>query len=185
MQPSDSSEGCFYFYSYICMYLIVNHMKKLFILVLCMMFAHALFAQEITTKENSSIPQGVMTYNPWSGKISVGGVTIENELLNNYLSQEDIKTYKGSRTCMLVGGIVGIVGAVPFGWSIGTAIAGAKPNLGMLIGGGVAFVGGIVVSLVGEGKVKSIVNKYNSTFSFQPQFQFGATDNGVGLALVF
>ena len=160
-------------------------MKKLFILVVCMMFAHALFAQEITTKDNSSIPQGVMTYNPWSGKISVGGVTIENEMLNNYLSQEDIKSYKGSRTCMLVGGIVGIVGAVPFGWSIGTAIAGVKPNLGMLIGGGVAFVGGIVVSLVGEGKVKSIVKNYNSKFSFQPQFQFGATDNGVGLALVF
>jgi hypothetical protein len=160
-------------------------MKKLFILVVCMMFAHALSAQEIISKDNSSIPQGVMTYNPWSGKISVGGVTIENEMLNNYLSQEDIKSYKGSRTCMLVGGIVGIVGAVPFGWSIGTAIAGAKPNLGMLIGGGVAFVGGIVVSLVGEGKVKSIVNNYNSKLAFQPQFQFGATDNGVGLALVF
>lgn len=136
-------------------------------------------------KEKISLPQGVMTYNSWSGKVSVDGVTIEKEMLNRYFSQEDYKSFLNGKTLTTVGGIFAIAGAFPFGWSVGTAIGGGKPNLGLLIGGGVAFVGGLIVSFAGEAKVKSIVNKYNSSLAFQPQFHFGATNNGIGLALAF
>lgn len=133
----------------------------------------------------SSLPQGVMTYNSWSRKISVGGVTIENGMLDRYFSNEDFSRYKSAKTMGLVGGIVAIIGAVPFGWSIGTLIAGQKPNMGMLLGGGVAFFGGITISTIGEGRIRNIVNNYNSRLTFQPEVRIATTNYGIGLAVVF
>ena len=133
----------------------------------------------------ASLPQGIMTYNSWSGKISVGGVTIENDMLDRYLSPEDLSKFKGAKTMGLVGGIVGIIGAVPFGWSIGMLITGRKPNMGMLLGGTVAFFGGISVNAIGGGRIRSVVNNYNSRFALKPEVRIGATDYGVGLAVVF
>lgn len=133
----------------------------------------------------SSLPQGVMTYNSWSRKISVGGVTIENGMLDRYFSNEDFSRYKSAKTMGLVGGIVAIIGAVPFGWSIGTLIAGQKPNMGMLLGGGVAFFGGITISTIGEGRIRNIVNNYNSRLAFQPEVRIATTNYGIGLAVVF
>ena len=71
-----------------------------------------------TTKE-SSLPQGVMTYNSWSGKISVGGVTIEDEMLDRYFSPDDFQLFKSGKSVSTVGSILAFAGALPFGYSIG------------------------------------------------------------------
>jgi hypothetical protein len=60
-----------------------------------------------------------------------------------------------------------------------------ETNLALLIGGGAVMVAGIVVSSLGGKKMKKAMAKYNSALTFQPEVRFGATNYGVGIALVF
>jgi hypothetical protein len=139
-------------------------------------------------KKMSSLPQGVMTYNSWSGKISVGGVTIEDDMLDRYFSPEDFQLFKRGKTVSTVGSILAFTGALPFGYSIGYMGAAGETdetNLALLIGGGAVMVAGIVVSSSGGKKMKKAMAKYNSALTFQPEVRFGATNYGVGIALVF
>ena len=142
---------------------------------------------DTTAEKKSSLPQGVMTYNSWSGKISVGGVTIEDEMLDRYFSPEDVQLFKSGKSVSTVGSILAYVGALPFGYSIGYMAAGEtdETNLALLIGGGTVMVTGIVVSSLGGKKVKKAMANYNSALTFQPEFHFGTTANGIGLAVVF
>jgi hypothetical protein len=151
--------------------------------------------------KESSLPYGMMTYNSWSGKISVDGVTIENEMLNRYLTTEDLALFKVGKTMSTVGGIIGIVGAFPFGYGVGYLLGWAIGGGGtpatdtyanalnaakiMAIVGGVTFGAGLAIGITGEGKVKKVVNSYNSRLSYTPTLHIGATPNGVGLAFVF
>lgn len=141
-----------------------------------------------TIKIKSSLPQGVMTYNSWSGKISVGGVTIEDEMLDRYFSSDDFQLFKSGKSVSTVGSILAFAGALPFGYSIGYMGAAGETdetNLALLIGGGVVMVTGIIVSSFGGKKMKKAMANYNSALTFLPEFHFGATDNGIGFALVF
>lgn len=138
----------------------------------------------VNTK-STSLPQGIMTYNSWSGKVSVGGVTMENEFLEKYFTQEDYNLYKGGKVASTVGGVIGIIGAIPFGAGIGILIGGGKANVGLLAGGGVAFLGGLLVNAIGASKVKKAINNYNASIAYQPEIHLGVTTNGVGLAFVF
>ena len=139
-------------------------------------------------EKKSSLPQGVMTYNSWSGKVSVGGVTIENEMLNRYFTPEDYQLFKKGKSISTVGGIMAFVGGLPFGWSIGYMGAAGETdetNLALLIGGGAMIVAGIIVGSSGGRKMKKAMANYNSALTFQPEVHFGATNYGVGIALVF
>lgn len=138
--------------------------------------------------KKSSLPQGVMTYNSWSGKVSVGGVTIENEMLERYFTPEDYQLFKKGKSVSTVGSILAGVGAVPFGYSIGYMGAAGETdetNMAMLIGGGAVMVAGIIVGSMGGRKMKKAMANYNSALTFQPEVHFGATNYGVGIALVF
>ena len=136
-------------------------------------------------EKKASLPQGMMTYNGWSGKVSVGGVTMEDDLLDKYFAESDLEVFNNGRTMMTVGGIVGVIGAIPFGWCVGAALAGGDVNSGVFITSTIAFLGGMIVSLCGESKVKEAVYNYNSVLAFQPKVHFGATHSGIGLALSF
>ena len=108
-------------------------------------------------EKRSSLPQGVMTYNSWSGKVSVGGVTVENEMLDRFFTPEDYQLFKSGKSVNTVAGILACVGAVPFGWSIGYMGAAGETdetNMAMLIGGGAMMVAGIIVSSMGGRKMK-------------------------------
>ena len=149
--------------------------------------------------KKSSMPQGLMTYNSWSGKISVGGETIENDLLDRYFTPEDMKMYKTGKTMDIIGGIIGIAGAIPFGYGAGYVLGW---NLGggvkegeyaqsynsakkIMAVGGVALAVGLLISLPGEAKMKKAINNYNQSLSYRPEFSIGATENGFGLAYRF
>ena len=148
----------------------------------------------------SALPTGIMTYNSWSGKISVGGVTIENEMLDRYLAAEELAAFKSGRAMATVGGIMSIVGAIPFGGGVGYLIGwniggGGVPSgsyarsynaaTTMAIVGGVLFAAGLAINIPGEAKVKKVVNNYNAALTYRPTLSIGATPNGVGLAFVF
>ena len=137
------------------------------------------------TKKQSSLPQGLMTYNSWSGKVSVGGVTIERESLGKFFTREDLALYDRGKSIGTFGGVISIVGALPFGYEIGKMVGGDDPNLYWLIGGCTAALIGIALNAAGGGLVKQAISHFNSSVTFQPEFRFGATPNAIGLAFVF
>ena len=145
-----------------------------------------IYAYNIETSRQSALPQGMMTYNSWSGTVSVGGVTMENEMLERYFTPEDYKLFVNGKNSATGGLILSIIGAVPLGWSLGTYAGGGELNKGMLIGGGLVTLFGIVVNSVGEDDIRKAISHYNSSLSFAPTINFGATANdlGLGLALV-
>ncbi|MBP5708534.1 MAG: hypothetical protein J6W61_02060 [Bacteroidales bacterium] len=132
-----------------------------------------------------SSPQGVMTYNSWSGKVTMGGTTLSNEMLAKYFSPEEYNEFQSGKATSTVGGVIGCIGAFVFGWNIGTLVAGGEPNTAMLIGGGAVTAGGLIISAIGEKKMKKAVNSYNTSVVYRPDLRLGATPNGIGLALVF
>ena len=144
------------------------------------------------TTKSQSLPQGVMTFNDWSGKVSVGGVTIENEMLDMYFSPKDLELYSQGKSKRILGLVVGCVGAVPFGMSCGYYLAGGtredQKYKKMLIGGGALFIGGLIIDGIGYNQIKRAISNYNhSNLAFQPDFHLftTGTDIGIGISLVF
>ncbi len=145
------------------------------------------------------IPRGVMTYNEWSGRISVGGVTIENDMLTMYLDDKDFQTFNESRKQAMAGSIIALVSAVPLGFSLGSmlgmAIAGDPQskdyqqtmNACLVTAGisGAVFAVGAILDIPAEKKIKAVVNRYNQSLKKELTFQVGPTQNGIGLAINF
>lgn len=144
------------------------------------------YASNVETNTKSLLPQGMMTFNSWSGKVSVGGVTMDDDMLGRYFTPEDYKLYTNGRNSYIGGTIMGVIGAIPFGWNLGTWIAGGKTNKELCIGSGLIMSLGLICSAIGESNIKKAISHYNSTLSFVPTIDFGTTtdDLGLGLALV-
>ena len=134
---------------------------------------------------NYSSPRGTMTYTPWSSKVSINGITMSNDELENYFSPEEYNQFINGKTTSTVGSVIGSIGAFVFGWNLGTLVAGGEPNKAMLAGGGAVTAVGLIISAIGEKSMKKAVNSYNTSVVYRPDLRLGATSNGIGLALVF
>jgi len=143
------------------------------------------YASKNEKDKKSGLPQGIMTYNSWSGKVSIGGVTVSDETLELYLSSDDCKLFKDGRSQYISGTVIGCIGAIPFGWCLGTMLAGAEVNTGVLLGSSIVMVGGLIISYTGENKMKEAVNKYNSSLALMPiiNWSYSNPDPTLGLAL--
>ena len=181
-------------------------MKRIVFLIFCLLPPAFLFAQENLdlhsqgqANTSSLLPQGVMTSTVWSGKISVGGQTIERELWDHYFSPEELASFKSGKAMDLAGGIIAGLGAVPFGYGLGYMI-GWKLAGGPTSGDGsrafknaeiACFAGlglvaiGLAVSIPGSVKIKKAIRNYNLNLTYSPELRFGATDYGIGLAYAF
>lgn len=137
------------------------------------------------TKQEADQSKIRMTYNSWSGRVSMGDVYVTDDLAIKYLSPQDYDLYKRGKSLSIGGTIVGCAGAVPLGIGLGFMAAGEPANIGLLAGGGAAVVVGVVIACIGEANIKTAINNYNSTLAFQPEIHVGSTANGLGLALVF
>ena len=137
------------------------------------------------TKQEAAQSKKRMTYNSWSGRVSMGDVYVTNDLAIKYLSPQDYDLYKRGKSLSISGTILGCAGAVPLGIGLGFMSAGEPANVGLLAGGGAAVVLGVVIACIGEANIKTAINNYNSTLAFQPEIHVGSTANGLGLALVF
>jgi len=144
-----------------------------------------------TTQNSSQLPQGIITYNSWSGKFSIGGETVDDSLLELYLSPDDYKKFKTGRIILNTGGIIGVIGAFPFGWFLAEQLYGENPNTTALVTSSIVTVGGLVTGLIGENICKKAAFSYNSTLAVRPtvmpSVDFvtpGSFDMNLGLALV-
>ena len=136
-------------------------------------------------KRAPTIPHGIMTYNSWSGKISISGETIPHEMEEMYFYPEDHKSFKIGRSLSTVGCVLSFLGALPLGYNLGDLAAGGDADLSMLVGGGTTMLLGLALAAAGGNRIKTAVANYNASLTFQPEFHVGSTPNGIGLALVF
>lgn len=176
---------------------------KRFVFVVLALAAFVLpLKAQVAAGEESVLPRGVMTYNPWSGKISVAGETIPKDLLGHYFDEADLKEFKTSQG-LYVGALVSaVVGGVATGVGLALMIpvwtAKSDPAVSVvvpegdktagtacLIAGGVGIVMAFVLDGIASHKRKTVIGKYNAQLTFQPELKFGATANGMGLALAF
>ena len=137
-----------------------------------------------------TLPRGLMTYNEWSGHISVGGETIPKDLERYYFGDEDYSDFKMGRTMNYISLVPAVLGGAVFGCGLGYTIGLGEfdeYSMGYLLGGGVVAAAGVVVSVLGNKKIRKAVSNYNTStfFVHEPTVSFGPTKNGVGLSVMF
>jgi hypothetical protein len=157
-------------------------MKKLLVLVAVLLVsATASYAQY-------QIPEGKMDLNVWSGKITVGGMEINEAMLPMYFSPEEQAMYRSANTLSYIGG--GLIG-FGIGYALGdlaaSLITGKRSNGAVYITCGCISLIGVPFYAIGMNKAKKAIASYNSShgYSFRPELDFGVQANGVGFALNF
>lgn len=153
--------------------------------------AREMYNTPSSNQRSESIPHGVMTYNERNGKISVGGRIIDNEMMDMYFSAQDMELYRKGKTMSTIGGVIGCIAAVPFGYNAGYLLGAGELDdnqKNVMIASGICLVGGLAISMYGERHIKTAISNYNHNMvSLQPKLQFMATpyDISLGIALAF
>ena len=100
-------------------------------------------------------------------------------------NSEALRLYNSGKTMEIIGYVLVVPGAFFVGYDLGTRLAGGEGSTAMLVAGGGGLVAGLVIGLVGEGKVKQSVTLYNSTQKGK-KISLGLTPTGnLGLTMNF
>ena len=138
------------------------------------------FSQNSAENDSLSFKRG-----SWSNFYYIGNQQVSYDDFIKKLgdnSGQAVEMFKNGRSVSIAGTAIGCVGAFGFGYDLGGRLAGAKGNTALLIGGGGVLVGGIILSYIGENKMKKALrlNKNNSaSFSISP------AQTGIGLCINF
>jgi hypothetical protein len=141
-------------------------MKQLFLILLVMLAPSALKAQQQTG--DLSFKSGNWSYNYYIGNQQIPYDSFMEKLNGN---EAAARMFKSGRSLDISGSVIGCVGAFCFGYDLGTRIGGGKGNTTMLVGGGGVMACGMIMSLVGQGKMKKALRLYKGK------------DNAVSMAL--
>lgn len=146
------------------------------------------FGSEETS--NDSFNVGVMSFNSWTGQLSLNGVVIDKNATYKYFTPESEALYKQG-VALYNGGIIMMsVGlGVSLGWFIGTAIGGRPGYCAAvsIVSAGVGLIG-IPLYAGGKNKMDAAIYDYNSKHGLAqktPELNFGIQNYGIGLALKF
>ena len=121
----------------------------------------------------------------WSNQYYVGNQQVSYDDFIKRLgdsSKQSVKMFKTGKSVSIAGIAIGSVGAFCFGYDLGGRLAGSEGNMALLVGGGTVMLSGIILSYIGENKMKKALTLYknNSTsFSIVP------TQTGIGLCINF
>lgn len=151
---------------------------------------------DISQKENKTLLPRVDSIQPltirqdfWGLKImqgtrSLSAVEVKQVYINN---GEALSKYSKGKSLTAIGNIIGIPCGFAFGWQLGTGMGGGEINTGVLIGSGVGFVGGLIMTISGENAIKKSVTIYNSHLQDKTvsQLSLKLNENGVGLCFSF
>ena len=154
--------------------------------------ASALFGQDSTTKQNANInlPEGIMTLDAWTGRLSINGMNIDKKSTYLYLTPESQALYKSGDTLSTIGEIlIGAGCGAALGYLISSYAIYHNAGYGTMyaICGGVVLAG-VPFLVVGLKKVNTVIADYNSRHGFAvhaPEMNFGLQNNGIGLAMRF
>lgn len=178
-------------------------LKKFLMTVMITLATLTCMGQTITP--NATNPQtnelrrdGTMTYNAWSGKLSLDGTTLIMKEVKLHLTPDEIKDFRVGRALRTTGIITTIAGGiitVPSGYDLISGYYDLEGqdwygySKGFLIKlfavGATTLTGGIVCSTIGKRKIQSVLYDYNYKGGQPVTLNVGPTANGVGLALNF
>ncbi len=149
--------------------------------------------RDVFNKESiqNRVPEGIMTLDRWSGRLSINGMNIDKKSTYLYFSPESEALYKSGDSLSSVGDIlmgVGAGGAI--GYLVGSLAAGGNIKNGAAVYGVCAglFLIGLPLHIVGVNKINKAIADYNTKHGFAhntPEISIGAQNYGIGLALRF
>jgi len=156
-------------------------LKKIIYAGLLLILSNAVcFSQNSAENDSLSFKRG-----SWSNQYYIDNKQVSYDDFIKTLgsnSEQSVKMFKSGRSVSITGIVIGCVGAFGFGYDLGGRLAGAEGNTALLIGGGGVLAGGIILSYIGENKMKKALrlNKSDSvSFSISP------TQTGIGLCINF
>ena len=97
-------------------------------------------------------------------------------------SEQSVKMFEAGRNVCITGIVISYVGSFCAGYDLGGRLAGAKGNTVLLAGGGVVLVGGLIMSYVGEKRMKKALSLYKSN---SMSFSISPAQTGIGLCINF
>jgi len=138
----------------------------------------------------NAIPEGIMTLDRWSGRLSINGMNIDKKSTYLYLTPEAEALYKSGDSISSVGDVLmGVSEGAAAGYLIGSLASGSGVGSGAFYGVcGVLVAIGLPLHIVGLNKINSAIADYNSKHGFAqraPELSIGAQQYGFGLALNF
>ena len=169
-------------------------MKRFFF---CLVAALALaFSANAQQAQTAGWPTGMMTYNSWSGKVSVGGITMEKNMLPHYFTEEEMRLFNTSQGLYLGAIILAIPTGVSLGLGLGMLIPSwisgdkdaslSKAGTTFLIAGGVALAATLALDITAGNLRNKAIGGYNSrVLGYQPSLQLQVSPVGIGLAYKF
>ena len=142
-----------------------------------------------TDGQNFSIPEGIMTLDRRTGKVSINGMNIDKQSTYLYFTPEANEMYQSGNTISNVGDIlIGTGIGFAAGYFLGSVLSGKDQNGGVyaVCAGLVAI--GLPLHISGLHKIENAIADYNAKHGYahyKPEFSFGAQQHGLGLALNF
>ena len=161
-------------------------MKRLFVLFACLVCASIIKAQSINTfAYGTDVQAKEIGFNTKTGKATIKGADVADQMLQQYFSADDYKMFKSGRTLYTSGTVIGCIGACPFGYCLGTMLAGGEVNTSVILGSAVVMVGGLVIGYSGQNKMQKAISNYNSSLALTPTVNWNAatSDLAMGLAI--
>ena len=138
------------------------------------------FSQNSTESDSLSFKRG-----SFSNQYYIGNQLVSYDSFMQRLgekSEQSVKMFKTGRGVSIAGIAIGCVGAYCVGYDLGGRLAGAEGNTTLLVGGGTVLVGGIIMSYIGENKMKKALTLYNSN---SVSFSISPAKTGIGLCINF
>ena len=164
-------------------------MKRIIVSIVLALVAVVSYAQVA-----QNLPEGVMTLDRRSGKLSINGMNVAKNSTYLYLSPEAESLYKSGDTISSIGDIL-MGGSAGFaaGWLTSSLILGdkrvnKKADAPVYITCGAIFLVGLPLHFVGLNRINKAIADYNTRHGFtakSPQLSMGVQQNGLGLSLQF
>jgi hypothetical protein len=140
----------------------------------------ACFSQNLAENDSLSFKKGSFSNQYYIGNQSVSYGDFITKLSDK--SKQAVKMFKTGRSMNIAGMVIGCIGAYGVGYDLGGRLYGGKGNTALLVGGGSVMVGGIILSSLGEDKMKKALTLYKKQ---SLSLSFGVTESGVGLSFNF
>lgn len=146
--------------------------------------------RDVFAESNNNLPEGVMTLDAWTGRLSINGMNIDRKSTHLYFSPETEALFKSGDALSTVGEIlIGTGCGAALGYLISSYATSRTAGNGIMytVCGGLVAAG-VPMLVVGLNKINAAMADYNSKHGFascQPELNFGLQNNGIGLALRF
>ncbi|GHT45242.1 hypothetical protein AGMMS49965_22020 [Bacteroidia bacterium] len=147
--------------------------------ILCLLIVPLTISAQ-TQSGDLSLKNGTWSYDYYEGNQKISFEVLMDRL--NSRDKQIANMFKSGKNMNITGTVISCIGAGCLGWDVGTRLAGAKGNTGLLVGGGGVLIGGLILEYVGERKMKKALTLYKDG---SVSININTTNAGLGISLNF